>query len=159
MTAKELAVWPLITDPNVRSRCAYGLFLAGGLHLIADLNDREGGTNSLMLDNLKLKKGEKVLIISELLDEMGYIKKLENRTKFKIKDADIYVYEISRQVRSAKRRFKFADQEPQDKDSKNVFYYAMPDAYPDNYFDVIWMPQACGHNINWDDFFQRAMRS
>ena len=85
MTAKELAVWPLTTDPKVRSSCAYGLFLGGGLNLIADLNDREGGTNSLMLDNLKLKKGDKVLIISELLDEMGWIKRLEKRTKFKIK--------------------------------------------------------------------------
>ena len=85
-----------------------------------------------MLDNLKLKKGEKVLIISELLDEMGLIKRLEKRTKFKIKDADIYVYEISRQVRSARIRPKFADKEPQDKEARSVFYYAMPDAYPDN---------------------------
>ena len=44
----------------------------------------------MMLDNLKLKKGDKVLIISELLDEMDWIKRLEKRTKFKIKDADTY---------------------------------------------------------------------
>jgi len=158
MTAKELAVWPLITDPKVRASCAYALFLAGGLHLIADLNDRKGATNNLMLDNLKLKKGDKVLIISELLDEMGWIKRLEKRTKFKIKDADTSIYEISRQVRSVATRAKFADKEPQDKDARKIFYYGMPDAYPDNYFDVIWMPQGNGHNINWDDFFQRAMR-
>ncbi len=158
MTARELAVWPLITDPKVRSSCSYALFLAGGLNLIADLNDREGGTNNLMLDNLKLKKGDKVLIISELLDEMDWIRRLEKRTKFKIKDADTYLYEISRQVRSAATRAKFADKEPQDKDAKSVFYYAMPDAYPDEFFDVIWIPQGAGHNINWDDFFQRAMR-
>jgi SAM-dependent methyltransferase len=158
LTAKELAVWPLLTDPNVRSRCAYGLFQTGGLHLIADLNDRKGGTNYVMLDNLKLKKGDRVLIISELLDEMGFIKKLEKRTKFKMKDADVYVYEISRQVRSARMRLRFADQSPQDKDAKSIFSYDMPDAYPDDFFDVIWMPQACGHNINWDDFFRRAMR-
>ena len=94
-----------------------------------------------MLDNLKLKKGDKVLIISELLDEMDWIKKLEKRTKFKIKDADTYVYEISQRVRSARMRSQFADKEPQDKDAKSVFYYAMPDAYPDEYFDVIWIPQ------------------
>ena len=74
MTAKELVVWPLITDPNVRFELRIRPLSGGGLHLIADLNDREGGTNSLMLDNLKLKKGDKVLIISELLDEMGFIK-------------------------------------------------------------------------------------
>jgi SAM-dependent methyltransferase len=158
MTAKELAVWPLMTDPKVRSSCSYSLFLAGGLNLIADLNEREGGTNNVMLDNLKFKKGDKVLIISELLDEMDWIKRLEKRTKFKIKDADTYLYEISRQVRSAATRAKFADKEPQDKDARSIFYYAMPDAYPDNFFDVIWIPQGAGHNINWDDFFQRAMR-
>jgi SAM-dependent methyltransferase len=158
MTAKELAVWPLITDPKGRASCAYGLFLGGGLHLIADLNEREGGTNNLMLDNLKLKQGDKVLIISELLDEMKWIKRLEKRTKFKMKDADTYLYEISQRVRSARIRPKFADKEPQDEGASSVFYYAMPDAYPDEYFDVIWVPQGCGHNINWDDFFQRAMR-
>ena len=112
----------------------------------------------LMLDNLKLKKGDKVLIISELLDEMDWIRKLETRTKFKIKDTETYVYDISQRVRSARVRSKFADKEPQDKDAKSVFYYAMPDAYPDEYFDVIWIPQGCGHNINWDDFLQRAVR-
>jgi len=121
--------------------------------LIADLNEREGGTNALMLDNLQIKKGDRVLIISELLDEMDWINRLEKRTGFKLSDAETYIYEISRQVRSSRERAKFADQNPQDKDSKGIFYYGMPDAYPDEFFDVIWMPQGNGHCINWGDFF------
>jgi SAM-dependent methyltransferase len=158
MTARELAVWPLVADPRVRASCAYSLFLGGGLHLIADLNEREGGTDSLMLDNLGLKKGDKVLIISELLDEMGWYSKLERRTQFKMADADAYVYDIAQRVRSARTRSRLADEQPQDQGARSVFYYAMPDAYPDEYFDAIWMPQGCGHNVNWDDFLQRALR-
>jgi SAM-dependent methyltransferase len=159
MTPKELAVWPLLTTQEVRGSCAYALFLAGGLKLIADLNEREGGTNALMLDNLHLKKGDKILIISELLDEMDWINRLENRTGFRLDEAETFIYEISRQVRSAGKRANFADQNPQDKDAKSIFYYGMPDAYPDEFFDVIWMPQGNGHNLNWDDFFQRAIRT
>jgi SAM-dependent methyltransferase len=158
MTARELAAWPIIADPKVRASCALSLFLAGGLNLIADLNDREGGTNNLMYDNLKIRKGDKVLIISELLDEMEHVARYEKRTGVKLSDAILYQYEISPRVRSAGTRARFADKEPQDKDAKMTFYYEYPDAYPDDFFDVVWMPQGCGHCINWDDTCARLIR-
>jgi SAM-dependent methyltransferase len=158
MTPKELAAWPKVADPSVRSNCGYSLFLAGGLKLISDLNDREGGTNNLMYDNFTIKKGDKVLLISELLDEMSQVPRFEKRTGAKLSDATVYQYEISPRVRSAATRAKFADQEPQDKGARIIFYYEYPDAYPDDFFDVIWMPQAAGHCINWDDTCARLVR-
>jgi hypothetical protein len=61
-----------------------------------------------MLDNLGLKKGDRVLIVSELLDEMGWYGKLERRTRFGTADADTYVYDIARRVRSARTRSQLA---------------------------------------------------
>ena len=146
MTPAEIAAWGPAWDnrKEIREEMSYSLFLNGGLHLISDLN-RDNA--NLIYDNLAIKPGAKVLIISEALDEMQQLERFQQR-RGKI-GFEYFRYDVAARVRSAPRR---GEVQYWGLD----YYYA--DYYPDRYFDVIWIAQAFPHAKEWNQLAVRLLR-
>jgi SAM-dependent methyltransferase len=146
MTPAETAAWGMAWDnrQDIRDELGYALFLGGGLHLISDLNR---DISNIVYDNIGIKPGAKVLIISEALDEMKQLERLKERRG--VIDFEVYNYDICSRVRSAARRGESA--------SWGLDYY-YADYYPDRFFDVIWIAQAFPHAKDWNQLAVRLLR-
>jgi SAM-dependent methyltransferase len=146
MTPAEMAVWGAAWDnrKEIRDELSYALFLDGGLHLISDLNR---DIANIIYDNIAIRPGAKVLIISEALDEMKQLERLkERRGAF---DFEIYSYDVCSRVRSAVRRGESANW---------GLEYSYADYYPDRFFDVVWIAQAFPHAKEWNQLAVRLLR-
>jgi len=142
MTTAEKAVFDdLVGDPEKQFRWGRSTFLAGGLRLMGDLNSE---FVELMYENLKAKPGDRVFMLGELFEELGFITELKKR---KGEMAELAATDVSVKARSYAKTGAI----PQ-------WDYDFADQYPDNYFDVAWIPQGVHHCADWNKFAPKLLR-
>ena len=140
-TNEKVAFDDLIGDQEKQFKWGRATFLAGGLRLMADLNSN---FIELMYENLKAKPGDKVFMLGELFDELGFISEL-NRRKGEMEE--IAAIDVSLKARSYARNGGI----PQ-------WDYDFTDQYPNDYFDVAWIPQGVHHCADWKKFAPKLLR-
>jgi SAM-dependent methyltransferase len=107
----------------------------------------------LMYDNLKAKPGSRVLVIGEVLEGLGFLSELRKRVG---NTGEIAKHEISEiHLSMFLRLWSGADIPP---DNRHQYEYPFADQYPDNYFDVVWLPQGVHHAKSWKATAPRLLR-
>ena len=142
MTAAEKAAFDdLVGDPEKQFKWGRGTFLAGSLRLMGDLSSNY---IELMYENLKAKPGDKVFILGELFEELGFLTELKRR---KGEMAELAATDVSVKARSYAKTGAI----PQ-------WDYDFADKYPNNYFDIAWIPQGVHHCADWNKFAPKLLR-
>lgn len=142
MTTEEKAAFDdLVGDTEKQFNWGRATFLAGGLRLMGDLNSNYV---ELMYENLQAKPGDKVFMLGELFEELGFLTELKRR---KGEMAELAAIDVSTKARSYAKSGGI----PQ-------WDYDFADPYPDNYFDVAWIPQGVHHCSDWHKFAPKLLR-
>lgn len=140
-TAERAAFDDLVGDPDKQFKWGRSTFLAGGLRLMGDLNS---DFIELMYENLKAKPGDRVFMLGELFEELGFLAELKRR---KGEMSELAATDVSVKARSYAKTGAI----PQ-------WDYDFADQYPDNYFDVAWIPQGVHHCADWKKFAPKLLR-
>ncbi len=109
----------------------------------------------VMYSNLMAKPGDKVLMICEMPEELDTIHELRRRIG---KDGEIVCVDMVMGGYNHKGWQK-RRQEYMDKGCGEEWPYEFADDYPDNYFDLIFIPQGVHHSNNWLRDAPRLLRA
>ncbi|MFC1945665.1 methyltransferase domain-containing protein [Chloroflexota bacterium] len=111
------------------------------------------GIVRLMYENLRAKPGFRVLVIGEVLENLGFLPELRRRIGDSGKIAD---FEISNIHLTLFQKLWQGTDIPVEE--RHQWEYNFQDAFPDNYFDLVWLPQGVHHARNWPETAPRLLR-
>jgi ubiquinone/menaquinone biosynthesis C-methylase UbiE len=106
-----------------------------------------------MYENLKVKQGDRVLILGEQLVGMGFRAEMQKRVG---PSGEIVEFDMNSQHRALLKRLWGGESIPMK--HRHQWDYPYADTYPDNYFDMIWIPQGVHHAIDWNNIAPRMVR-
>ncbi len=143
---------PEIREANLRKKWGRAILYGSNLRWCW-MN--AGSITHLMYSHLNAKPGGRALVIGEFLEDLGFLPELRKRIGEKGEIADFDMMEKSRSGREEQWRrgpgTKVAERHRWD--------YPYADNYPDNYFDLIWLPQGVHHANSWDKIVPRFLRA
>lgn len=109
----------------------------------------------LMYNNLRVKKGDRVMVIGEFLEELGFLPELRARVGA---EGEIAAFDIV-----SKSRAGYTQQWEKGPEvvipEKHQWDYPFADNYPEDYFDVLWLPQGVHHAYSWKEIAPRLLRA
>ena len=109
----------------------------------------------LMYSNLRAKPGDRVLVIGEFLEELGFLPELRKQIG---ETGEIAAFDMVEKSRSGrKQQWKTGSSDPITE--KHQWDYPFADKYADNYFDLIWFPQGVHHAYSWNKIAPRFLRA
>jgi SAM-dependent methyltransferase len=159
LSKEEAEVWGAtvaqIQEPHM-ARCVTW----GGGALCWNYRNQRSITD-IMWSNLAAKPGDKVMMIAEFPEDLGNLPELEKRVSPPGGPAgEIALVNITSSPKSydykgwqAKRRMYMEQGSPEE------WPYDFADDYPDDYFDVIFLPQGVHHCNNWPRDARRLLRA
>ena len=107
-----------------------------------------------MYSNLRARHGDKVLVIGEVLEDLGFLPELRNRIG---KDGEIAAFDMVEKSRSAYAQ-QWASGPEAYIPEKHQWDYPFADSYPENYFDLVWLPQGVHHALDWREIASKLLR-
>jgi ubiquinone/menaquinone biosynthesis C-methylase UbiE len=102
-----------------------------------------------MYTNLKVKPGDKVLVIGEWLDRL-FLPEIRRRVG---KDGEVVVFDLH-----TFRSLGIKDIGPKITNYDFMDFANRYLTFPDNYFDLIWLPQGVHHVVSWKEFAPKLLR-
>ncbi|OGO17790.1 MAG: hypothetical protein A2Z15_05060 [Chloroflexi bacterium RBG_16_50_11] len=107
----------------------------------------------LMYENLKAAPGSRVLVIGEVLEGLGFLRSLREIIG---ETGEIASHEISLIHLAIFKRLWQGEKIPIE--NRHQYEYTFADKYPDNYFDLVWLPQGVHHARSWEETAPRLLR-
>jgi SAM-dependent methyltransferase len=109
----------------------------------------------LMYSNLRAKPGDRVLVIGEFLEDLGFLTELRKQIGETGEIATFDMVEKSRSGYTQQWKMGPSATIPE----KHQWDYPFADKYADNYFDLIWLPQGVHHAYSWNKIAPRLLRA
>ena len=107
-----------------------------------------------MYSNLRAGPGNRALVIGEKLEALGFLPELRNRVG---KEGEIAAFDMVAKSHSA-----YTKQWESGPDvfipEKHRWAYPFADKYPDEHFDLVWLPQGVHHAMDWEETAQKLLR-
>jgi len=108
-----------------------------------------------MYGHLQAKPGDRVLVVGEFLEELGFLPELRKKIG---ETGEIVSFDMMEKSRSGREpQWKTGSNAPVPE--KHRWDYPFADPYPDQYFDLVWFPQGVHHATSWDRIAQRFLRA
>lgn len=153
LAAPEIgALGSQVKDTNSQKNWGRAIFFAGNLEWMY-ANSRI--ITHVMYSNLVVRPGDKVLVIGEILEGLGFLPELRKRIG---KAGEIAAFDMVDKSRTAHMQ-QWESGPGILIPEKHRWDYPFADRYPDNYFDVIWLPQGVHHARDWSDLAPRLLRT
>jgi len=109
----------------------------------------------MMYGHLSTKPGDRVLVVGEFLEEIGFLPELRKRVG---DTGEIASLDMVAKSRSGREQQWKTGSSANIKE-KHQWDYPFADKYPDDYFDLIWFPQGVHHAYSWDEIAPRFLRA
>jgi SAM-dependent methyltransferase len=109
----------------------------------------------LMYSNLRSKPGDRVLVIGEFLEDLGFLPELRKRIGEAGEMATFDMVEKSRLGYTQQWEMGPSVTIPE----KHQWDYPFADKYADNYFNLIWLPQGVHHAYSWNRIAPKLLRA
>jgi SAM-dependent methyltransferase len=155
MSEAEKRVWGATVEDINRPHVGNFVTWGGGALCWNYRNQRQ--ITDLMWSNLAAGPGDKVMMIGEFPEDLGTLEELQHRVG---PGGEIALVNITRSPKSydyqgwqAKRKAYM------DMGSPEEWPYDFADPYPDEYFDVLFLPQGVHHCNNWLRDAPRLLRA
>jgi len=152
MAAEEKdALGPEVLQPDLQKNWGRAVFFSGNLDW---MYTRAGNMLHIMYRNLEAKQGDKVLVIGEKLEVLGFLPELR---KLVGEAGEIAAFDM---VGASHKAYKQQWQMGPDVlvEVKHRWDYPFADSYPDDYFDMVWLPQGVHHARSWNDIAPGLLR-
>jgi len=117
----------VLEDPKMQKAWSRAVFAAGGVPYMWDL---AVDFKRLMYDSLVLRRGDKVLLIGEWIEECGFTAEVKKRIG---NEGELVAHEILEIFEKGVSQWRWD--------------YA--DKYPDEHFDAVFCPQNIHHHSDW----------
>ncbi|MFC1846188.1 methyltransferase domain-containing protein [Chloroflexota bacterium] len=148
---EKYVLGPDVINPAVQRNWGRAVFFSGNLDW---MYTRAGNMLHIMYQNLKAKKGDKVLVIGEKLEVLGFLPELR---KLVGETGEIASFDmVGASHKAYKQQWKMGPD--QFVEEKHRWDYPFADTYPDNYFDMVWLPQGVHHARSWEEIAPRLLR-
>jgi SAM-dependent methyltransferase len=109
----------------------------------------------LMFGNLRAEPGDRVLVVGEFLEELGFLPELRRRIG---ETAEIAAIDMVAKSRSGREQ-QWKTGSVAGIKEKHQWDYDYADPYPDHHFDLIWFPQGVHHAYSWKEIAPRFLRA
>ena len=94
---------------------------------------------------MELRKGDRVLIFGEMLDACGFLEEVKKRLDG---EGEVHAHEMAELGRGLVTAAGGEGPGP-GVGGLARWQYAFTEKYPDEYFDVVFVPQGSHHNLDW----------
>lgn len=142
-----------VKEADMQKKWGRMLTLGGSLEWI---HENSSGITSLMYDNLEVKSGYRVLVIGERLETLGFLPELRKRIGEK---GEVVAVDMNQKHFAIMGKVWRSDPDVPSVSERHQWEYNFADTYPDNYFDLIWLPQGVHHARSWDETAPRLLRT
>jgi SAM-dependent methyltransferase len=149
--AEVSAFGPDLRESNLRKNWGRVIFFGANLKW---LWANTPTITDLMYNNLRVKQGDRVMVIGEFLEELEFLPELHKRVG---SEGEIAAFDIV-----SKSRAGYTQQWEKGPGvfipEKHQWDYPFADSYPENYFDLLWLPQGVHHAYSWNEIAPRLLR-
>jgi len=155
LSEPEKRVWGATIEDINRPHMANFVTWGGGALCWNYRNQRE--ITDIMWSNLAAKPGDKVMFIGEFPEDLGTLPELEKRVGPR---GEIALVNITSSPKSYDYKgWQAKRQAYMDQGSPEEWPYDFADDYPDDYFDLMFLPQGVHHCNNWLRDAPRLLRA
>lgn len=152
LTSTEIAILGSeVVESNLQKNWGRAIFFASNLVWCWE-NARI--LRHLMYSNLRARPGDRVLVIGEVLEGLGFLQELRKRVG---ETGEIIAFDMVDKSRSG-----YIQQWEMGPGAvipeKHHWDYSFADKHPDHYFDLIWLPQGVHHAHRWIEIAPKLIR-
>lgn len=138
-------------DTGLQKMWGRALFFAGNLGWMYSNAD---SLLRLMYHNLSVKRGGRTLVIGEVLESLGFLRELRRKTG---RSGEVVSFDIVQRSRDGYQR-QWEARPGVVIPEKHQWEYDYADSFPDDYFDLVWLPQGVHHAKDWKTTAPRLLR-
>lgn len=152
LAAAEIdALGPEVGDINIQKKWGRMISFGGSLEW---MHANSSIIVDLMYNNISASPGYRVLVIGERLESLGFLPELRKRIG---KAGEIVAFDLNL------KHFVLFGQLWEGVDvplaGRHQWDYDFADTYPDDYFDLVWLPQGVHHARSWKEIAPKLLRA